>query len=424
MYGDCLSGNLTAEVLNNNLSLSKNKLDMVALKWNNTTNNWSTSYVNSLSAPIYKDSAILIYPLQSVYVNNDISVTDNSTTTTMTQEGTLFNTDRDISVSIGGNSSGSGATTGHWAMLSNPYPAKLYISKFLQDNTTQGHGVYILNNNGTNYTFENQNTSTIDKMDGFAVNVIQASTKDVSNTFHFKTTQLSLSKATNTITPLCDMMTFITNNGGNLCQAYLNINPQAKNSFDIWDAYRMANSDTSIVTPYFVIGDKEIMKNEIKTLPYECGIDFLANKTSNISFYAKNIPNDVEVYLVDTVNNIETSLNNNNICQLLLNEGSNKDKYIIRFAPNTSLNDTLNKEDLEVSLYPNPANTQTTLNVEGLKEKAIVVVNDVAAREIYRTTITPKDSSLKISTKSFAAGVYYIKVVTSLSTKTQKLIVK
>jgi hypothetical protein len=87
MYGDCLSSDLTAEVLNNNLSLSKNKLDMVALKWSNTANNWSTSYVNSLSAPIYKDSAILIYPLQSVYVNNDISVTDNSTTTTMTQEG-------------------------------------------------------------------------------------------------------------------------------------------------------------------------------------------------------------------------------------------------------------------------------------------------------------------------------------------------
>jgi hypothetical protein len=75
-------------------------------------------------------------------------------------------------------------------MLSNPYPAKLYISKFLQDNTTQGQGVYILNSNGTNYSFVNGNTATIDKMDGFAINVIQSSSKTVSQTFNFNKTQL------------------------------------------------------------------------------------------------------------------------------------------------------------------------------------------------------------------------------------------
>ncbi len=84
----------------------------------------------------------------------------------------------------------------------------------------------------------------------------------------------------------------------------------------------------------------------------------------------------------------------------------------------------INNKDLLVSLYPNPTTDKTILEVEGLKNNADVIVYDLQGRAIKTYKINARQTNLEIDVKSFAKGIYNIKLVNSDCNITKKLVIR
>ena len=79
---------------------------------------------------------------------------------------------------------------------------------------------------------------------------------------------------------------------------------------------------------------------------------------------------------------------------------------------------------LQVSLYPNPATTQATLNVEGLQTEAKIVISDLQGRILSQGKMEANTTTYTLDLSKMASGVYYIKLITDEALSTQKLIVE
>ena len=80
------------------------------------------------------------------------------------------------------------------------------------------------------------------------------------------------------------------------------------------------------------------------------------------------------------------------------------------------------KEDIVVTLYPNPTTSNATLLVKGLTEEATIMVTDQAGRVISTTTLALGQETMEVETSTLASGVYYVRIQTANSVRTEKLI--
>ena len=80
--------------------------------------------------------------------------------------------------------------------------------------------------------------------------------------------------------------------------------------------------------------------------------------------------------------------------------------------------------DISISLYPNPASGNSLLSIKGLNEDATVVVTDAQGRVISTSKLAMGQETLEIESKKLASGVYYIRIQTTNSVRTEKLIKK
>ncbi len=79
---------------------------------------------------------------------------------------------------------------------------------------------------------------------------------------------------------------------------------------------------------------------------------------------------------------------------------------------------------LQVSLYPNPATSQATLEINGLNQDAKIVISDLQGRILSQDQISAGKTRYTINVSEMASGVYYIRIVTDSVVSTQKLIVE
>ena len=86
------------------------------------------------------------------------------------------------------------------------------------------------------------------------------------------------------------------------------------------------------------------------------------------------------------------------------------------------LNDAENM--INITLYPNPTTSNATLTVEGLNEEATIMLTDVQGRTIANTKLAQGQTTTTIETSDLTSGVYYIRLITSTTTRTEKLIKK
>jgi hypothetical protein len=84
----------------------------------------------------------------------------------------------------------------------------------------------------------------------------------------------------------------------------------------------------------------------------------------------------------------------------------------------------VNGNEFSVKLYPNPTDKDATLRVEGLNDNARVIMTDVQGRVISNQEMAAGQKTLTISRNNLASGVYYIRVITNNTTRTEKLIIK
>ena len=100
---------------------------------------------------------------------------------------------------------------------------------------------------------------------------------------------------------------------------------------------------------------------------------------------------------------------------------SNKLQFTTRpVSINTAANDNVN-----VRIYPNPANTEATISVEGINGKVEFVVADMNGRMIVTETINCDGQLVKtIDVSNLAKGAYFVHIYNDNFNATRKLIVK
>jgi hypothetical protein len=75
-------------------------------------------------------------------------------------------------------------------------------------------------------------------------------------------------------------------------------------------------------------------------------------------------------------------------------------------------------------VYPNPATSQATLEINGLNQDAKIVISDLQGRILSQDQISAGKTRYTINVSEMASGVYYIRIVTDSVVSTQKLIVE
>lgn len=75
-----------------------------------------------------------------------------------------------------------------------------------------------------------------------------------------------------------------------------------------------------------------------------------------------------------------------------------------------------------ITLYPNPTNSKTKIQVEGLETKAEIKLYDIQGKKLRTYTLQPNQNQLEIDLNCLSKGVYNIKIETNKYSITKKLI--
>ena len=95
-------------------------------------------------------------------------------------------------------------------------------------------------------------------------------------------------------------------------------------------------------------------------------------------------------------------------------------EYVLTLVHNSGIAEVEN--EYSIALYPNPTSENATLSVKGLNEEATVIVTDQAGRVISTTKLALGQETLELERSKLASGVYYIRIQTANSVRTEKLI--
>ena len=88
-----------------------------------------------------------------------------------------------------------------------------------------------------------------------------------------------------------------------------------------------------------------------------------------------------------------------------------------------SLTDAL-ANAINAVVYPNPATSQATLEINGLNQDAKIVISDLQGRILSEGEMKANTTTYRLDLSNMASGVYYIRIVTDSVISTQKLIVE
>jgi len=97
-------------------------------------------------------------------------------------------------------------------------------------------------------------------------------------------------------------------------------------------------------------------------------------------------------------------------------------EYVLNLVHNSGIAEVEN--EYSIALYPNPTSDNATLSVKGLNEEATVIVTDQAGRVISTSKLALGQETLELESSKLASGVYYIRIQTANSVRTEKLIRK
>ncbi len=96
------------------------------------------------------------------------------------------------------------------------------------------------------------------------------------------------------------------------------------------------------------------------------------------------------------------------------------------FSLLTSSITALGTDNLNITLYPNPAKNSTTIKINGIDSKANISIIDIQGRVVFSTKKSASNGEViyMFDLDDFAKGVYYIRVNTDDNIKVQKLIIQ
>jgi hypothetical protein len=355
LVGSVLNNN-TMNALNNNVGVTMPtyKHDMVAVDYDYSNNKWNTTYLYN-SDNFTSGKGYFVYPLNRYITAGASNYTDISSgqdgygeyiilTQTKSSGALTLNTSNiDLSsLSLTNNGaatynsqSGLTKTTGKWFALSNPFTGKISVKSLCNTIVNEQGESAIYTYNATSGKWEI--ATYVYPGQGFMMaSAIESGTGSNAVYYTSLTGSIALTNQGNKSnveeeTP--SYITFTTQANNTTKEAFARIDESASNSFDNKDAYvLLSNDNEDLVEPYFLVDNHTVMKDIFKTMPYIAPINFHADKISNTTLTTTNIPDDVNVSIVDLSSGEETILENNSSYSFVANQGENEGRFVVKFA--------------------------------------------------------------------------------------------
>ena len=371
--------------------------DVAVVLYNYNSGAWSSDWA-TINNRVPQAEGYFAWPFYSgtITFNNDYN-TDG------TVDYSLNNSDitvtRDVITSTSSN------PNGNWMSLANPYPAKLDIARFLSDNSEaglQGGVVYIFNGS----SFGVKNIDSLLVCEGFFVNFSESGNDSV--TFH-KTQMTSYPSENNTKSksvqnPWIEMSLV---NKRDKVKFYFVQNPLAEQGYDKYDANKLF-ATTGVAEPYFVTDGMNLVKEEVKELPYYATLNVRSEQDTLMTFVADKIPEGYRVSLIDGEQTIE--MNEGSRYETNISAGENADRFKLLIQNNVGLNQ-VSQTDITIT----NSNRHVAISAEAISN---VEVFNALGQRVYQT----KASTFTLS--GVQSGVYVVRVSTAKGTKSQKIVVE
>lgn len=330
----------------------------------------------------------------TITFNNDYN---NDGTPDYTLNNSVITVTREVKNSLNGN----------WMALANPYPAKLNIETFLNDNSSAGlTGGVVYNFNGSSFDVTNGTSGSLPVCEGFFVNFSGSGPKSVT----FKKTQMtsyptaSAAKNKTAQNPWIEMSLV---NKRDEVKFYFVQNPLAEQGYDKYDANKLF-ATTGVAEPYFVTDGMNLVKEEVRELPYYATLNVRSEQDTLMTFVARKIPEGYRVSLIDGEQTIE--MNEGSRYTTDITAGENADRFKLLIQNNVGLNQ-VSQTDITIT----NSNRHVAISAEAISN---VEVFNALGQRVYQT----KASTFTLS--GVQSGVYVVRVSTAKGTKSQKIVVE
>lgn len=84
----------------------------------------------------------------------------------------------------------------------------------------------------------------------------------------------------------------------------------------------------------------------------------------------------------------------------------------------------IHSEDLEMSIYPSPAKDKANLKIEGLAQRADVLIFDINGKKIKTYNLIANQKELEIDISNLSKGLYHVIISNDKLYLSRKLIVQ
>ncbi|MBO7228664.1 MAG: T9SS type A sorting domain-containing protein, partial [Bacteroidales bacterium] len=290
--------------------------------------------------------------------------------------------------------------SGNWIALANPYPFKLNVATFLNDQTGVQGGVRYKYNND-NKTFTTSTSGEIGVTEGFFVNF----TGNVEHEVKFKKTQryVPSSKAN----AEREFIRLALVQGKREVELLFAQNEDAEQGYDILDANKLF-SPMGVAEPYFVTEGIPLIKEEVRDLPYYATMNVRSQEDTVMNFVLTNLPEGYAVSIIDGEEVID--LVEGGVYSTEIASGENADRFKVLVKKNVGLADV---EELDVRITN--SNRHITITSQ---ENVRTEVYNTLGQKVFET----EETNFVLS--GVASGAYVVKVQGAKASKSQKIVVE
>lgn len=316
--------------------------------------------------------------------------------------------------------------TNKWMALANPYPAKLCVNAFVENNSDviyddqdqstqiQGQGVYILNAASSSWSFmDSDDNYDLGVGQGFFVNVKNSGTNKIMFTksqIHGYTEPqcehgVNHSAKSSSQREIIRLSMIADNVASELLFAH---NEDAQQYYDIYDANKLFAMER-MTEPYFVTDGIKLVKEEVKEVPYYATMNVRSYEEKEVKFRADYIPEGYAVSIIDGEETIDLNPGVEYTTEVSVGENANRFKVLVKKS--VGLSDV---EELAIDI----TNSNRIVNISTNETNLQIEVYNALGQKVLSTR------SLNFSLNEVSAGAYMIKAFNSKGSKTQKIIIK
>lgn len=336
------------------------------------------------------------------FYNGTIEMT-NDTDGDGTADYELNNEDISLTVSVN-----QGSDVMYWYPFANPYLANLSVSKFLADNASQSiQGNCVSVYNGTNFDIISGDDAAVSVAQAFFVQFTSGGEKTVE----LKKTQLKdYPSATQPEAKTADnraVVTMALYDGKRAVNFYIVHNPEAENGYDVWDANKMF-ATTGVSEPYFVTDGEDLVKEEVKDVPYYANMNVRSQEDTLMTFIAKSVPEGYSVSIIDGEQTVDMPQGGRYTTDIHI--GDNAGRFKLLLQKNVGLNEVAGS-DIRIS------NSNRHFAISS-QDKVRVFVYNTLGQKVYETT------ERNFTLDGVASGAYVVKVQSGEAVQSQKVIIQ